>query len=103
MSGIRLSGIGESVAVEPNVLLKTRNIGDFDSTVTFKFQYSNIRTRVNLAFNYKLPMLLLASNQLSENIILRMNSKEAGLILDNLRIIFEESLSPVHIPDNARH
>jgi len=102
MSGIRLSGIGESVEVEPNVLLKTRNIGDFDSTVTFKFQYSNIRTRVNLTFNYKLPMLL-ASNQLSENIILRMNAKEAGLILDNLRIIFEESLSPVHIPDNARH
>jgi Polyketide cyclase / dehydrase and lipid transport. len=28
MSGIRLSGIGESIEVEPNVLLKTRNIGD---------------------------------------------------------------------------
>ena len=102
MSGIRLSGIGESVEVEPNVLLKTRNIGDFDSTVTFKFQSGNIRTRVNLAFDYKLPLLLLASNQLSENIILRMNAKEAGLILDNLRIIFEENLSPMTVPDNAR-
>jgi len=29
---MRLSGIGETVEVEPNVLLKTRNIGDFDST-----------------------------------------------------------------------
>ena len=103
MSGIRLSGIGESVEVEPNVLLKTRNIGDFDSTVTFKFQSGNIRTRVNLAFDYKLPLLLLASNQLSENIILRMNAKEAGLILDNLRIIFEDNLSPMTVPDNARH
>jgi uncharacterized membrane protein len=103
MSGMRLSGIGETVEVEPNVLLKTRNIGDFDSTATFKFQSSNIRTRVNLAFDYKLPLLLFVSNQLSENIILRMNAKEAGLILDNLRIIFEENLSPMPVPDNARH
>jgi uncharacterized membrane protein len=97
MSGIRLSGIGESIEVEPNVLLKTRNIGDFDSTATFKFQSSNIRTRVNLAFDYNLPMLLLVSNQLSENIILRMNAKEAGLLLDNLRIIFEEGSPPMVI------
>ena len=97
MSGLRLSGIGESIEVEPNVLLKTRNIGDFDSIATFKFQSSNIRTRVNLAFDYKLPMLLLVSNQLSENIILRMNAKEAGLLLDNLRIIFEEGSPPMVI------
>jgi uncharacterized membrane protein len=97
MSGIRLSGIGESIEVEPNVLLKTRNIGDFDSIATFKFQSSNIRTRVNLAFDYNLPMLLLVSNQLSENIILRMNAKEAGLLLDNLRIIFEEGSPPMVI------
>jgi Polyketide cyclase / dehydrase and lipid transport. len=97
MSGIRLSGIGESIEVEPNVLLKTRNIGDFDSTATFKFQSSNIRTRVNLAFDYNLPMLMLVSNQLSENIILRMNAKEAGLLLDNLRIIFEEGSPPMVI------
>ena len=97
MSGIRLSGIGESIEVEPNVILKTRNIGDFDSIATFKFQSSNIRTRVNLAFDYKLPMLLLVSNQLSENIILRMNAKEAGLLLDNLRIIFEEGSPPMVI------
>jgi len=50
MSGIRLSGIGESIEVEPNVLLKTRNIGDLIVPATFKFQSSNIRTRVNLAF-----------------------------------------------------
>lgn len=97
MSGIRLSGIGESIEVEPNVLLKTRNIGDFDSIATFKFQSSNIRTRVNLAFDYNLPMLMLVSNQLSENIILRMNAKEAGLLLDNLRIIFEEGSPPMVI------
>jgi hypothetical protein len=42
-------------------------------------------------------MLMLVSNQLSENIILRMNAKEAGLLLDNLRIIFEEGSPPMVI------
>jgi uncharacterized membrane protein len=103
MAGIRLSGIGESVNVEPNVLLRTRNIGDFESLATFTFQSYNNRTRVNLSFDYKLPLLLLTSNKLSESIILRMNTKEAGLILDNLRIMFEDSVSPVPVPDKANH
>jgi hypothetical protein len=89
--------------VEPNVLLRTRNIGDFESLATFTFQSYNNRTRVNLSFDYKLPLLLLTSNKLSESIILRMNTKEAGLILDNLRIMFEDSVSPVPVPDKANH
>jgi uncharacterized membrane protein len=101
MAGIRLSGIGECIEIEPNALLISKNIGDFESIVTFKFQSYNNRTRVALSFMYRLPGIL--SNQLTENIVLRMNFKEAGLILDNLRIIFEDSLSPVAVPDNARH
>jgi uncharacterized membrane protein len=100
MAGIRLSGIGECIQIEPDALLISKNIGDFESIVTFKFQSYNNRTRVSLTFLYKLPGIL--SNQLTGNIILRMNSKEAGLILDNLRIVFEDSLSPVLVPDNAR-
>lgn len=99
MAGIRLSGIGECVQIEPNALLISRNIGDFESVVTFKFQSYNNRTRVSLNFLYKMPGTL--SNQLTENIVLRMNSKEAGLILDNLRIVFEDSLSPAAVPDNT--
>jgi uncharacterized membrane protein len=101
MAGIRLSGIGECIQIEPNALLISKNIGDLESIVTFKFQSYNNRTRVSLTFLYKLPGIL--SNQLTENIVLRMNSKEAGLILDNLRIVFEDSLSPVQIPDTKHY
>jgi uncharacterized protein YndB with AHSA1/START domain len=89
MSGIMLTGTGECVEIKPNLLLISKNIGDFDSMVTFTFQSRDIRTRISLTFDYKLPFPL--SNQLTENIILKMNAKEAGLILDNLRIRFEES------------
>jgi uncharacterized membrane protein len=101
MAGIRLSGIGECIQVVPDALVISRNIGDLESIVTFKFQSYNNRTRVTLTFLYKLPGIL--SNQLTENTVLRMNSKEAGLILDNLRIVFEDNLSPVAVPDNALH
>jgi hypothetical protein len=48
-----------------------------------------IRTKVSLTIDYQVPMPLLG--QLTEIIILKMNAKEVGLILDNLRIRFEES------------
>ena len=89
MSGIMLTGTGECVEIKPNLLLISKNIGDFDSMVTFTFQSRDIRTRISLTFDYKLPFPL--SNQLTENIILKMNAKEAALISDNLRIRFEES------------
>ena len=101
MAGIRLSGIGECIQLVPDALLISKNIGDLESIVTFKFQSYNNRTRVSLTFLYKLPGIL--SNQLTENIVLRMNSKEAVLILDNLRIMFEDSVSPVPVPDKANH
>ncbi|MGP8079636.1 MAG: SRPBCC family protein [Dehalococcoidales bacterium] len=91
MSGIMFSGIGECIDIKPNLLLISKNIGDFDSTVTFTFQSRNVRTRITLTFDYNLPLTL--SSKLTENIILKMNTKEAGLILDNLRIRFEESRS----------
>jgi uncharacterized protein YndB with AHSA1/START domain len=89
MSGIMLTGTGECIEIKPNLLLISKNVGDFDSIVTFTFQSTDIRTRISLTFDYKLPFRL--SNQLTENIILKMNAKEAGLILDNLRIRLEES------------
>ena len=38
MAGIRLSGIGECIQIEPNALLISKNIGDFESIVNFRFQ-----------------------------------------------------------------
>lgn len=89
MFGIHFTGIGECIDLKPNRLLTSKNIGDIDSTVTFTFQSTGIRTRVTLAIDYVVPTSLLG--RVTDNIILKMNTKEAGLILDNLRIILEET------------
>lgn len=89
MSGIRLTGIGECIDLVPNLLLISKNTGAINSTVGFKFQTAGIHTRVSLNFDYQMHLGILG--KLPEKTILRMNEKEAGLILDNLRIIFEEN------------
>jgi uncharacterized membrane protein len=89
MTGIRFSGAGECIEMKPNLVLASRNIGAIESTVYFRFLSIGGRTKVSLAIDYQVPMPLLG--QLTEIIILKMNAKEVGLILDNLRIRFEES------------
>ncbi|MGP8081109.1 MAG: SRPBCC family protein [Dehalococcoidales bacterium] len=89
MSGIHFTGVGECIEMKPNLILASRNTGAIESTVLFKFLSIGIQTKVSLTIDYKVPMSLLG--HLTEIIILRMNAKEAGLILDNLRIRFEES------------
>src|SRR5208283_3637610 len=88
MSGIHFTGVGECIEMKPNLILASRNTGAIESTVLFKFLSIGIQTKVSLTIDYKVPMSLLG--HLTEIIILRMNAKEAGLILDNLRIRFEE-------------
>ncbi len=89
MTGIRFSGAGECIEMKPNLVLASRNIGAIESTVYFRFLSIGNRTKVSLAIDYLVPMPLLG--QLTEIIILKMNAKEVGLILDNLRIRFEEN------------
>jgi len=89
MAGIFFTGIGECIDLQPDRLLLSKNTGDFDSTVKFTFQSTSIRTRITLAIDYKVPLSRLGP--FTENMILKMNNKEAGLILDNLRIVFEET------------
>ena len=89
MSGIHFTGIGECIDMKPNLVLASKNIGTIESIVSFRFLSIGIRTKVSLTIDYQVPMPLLG--QLTEIIILKMNAKEVGLILDNLRIRFEES------------
>jgi hypothetical protein len=88
MSGIHFTGVGECIDLKPNLVLASRNTGAIESTVSFKFLSMGIQTKVSLAIDYQVPMSLLG--HLTEMIILKMNAKEVGLILDNLRIRFEE-------------
>jgi uncharacterized protein YndB with AHSA1/START domain len=89
MSGIQFSGFGEAIDFKRNVLLISRNVGAIESVVTFAFMSKDIQTKVTLGIDYRVPLLLLG--KFTETIILKMNEKEAELILDNLRIIFEKS------------
>ena len=89
MSGIHFTGVGECIEMKPNLILASRNTGAIESTVLFKFLSSRDLVKELFTIDYKVPMSLLG--HLTEIIILRMNAKEAGLILDNLRIRFEES------------
>jgi ligand-binding SRPBCC domain-containing protein len=89
MAGIHFSGIGECSDLKPNLMLASKNHGTIDSIVSFKFLSIGGRTKVTLTIDYQVPMPLLG--QLTEMIILKMNAKEVGLILDNLRIRFEET------------
>ena len=75
--------------MKPNLVLASKNHGTIDSIVSFSFLSIGIRTKVSLTIDYQVPMPLLG--QLTEMIILKMNAKEVGLILDNLRIRFEET------------
>jgi hypothetical protein len=88
MSGIHFTGVGECIDLKPNLVLASKNSGTIESIVTFKFLSMGIQTKVSLTIDYQVPMSLFG--QLTEIIILKMNAKEAGLILDNLRIRFEE-------------
>ena len=89
MSGIHLTGTGECIDLIPNVVLASKNTGAVESTVRFSFLYKGIQTKVTLSIEYQIPSTLLG--RIAEIIILKMNDKEAELILDNLRIIFEKS------------
>ena len=89
MAGIHFNGTGECIDIKANLVLASKNHGTIDSIVSFKFLSIGGRTKVSLTIDYQVPMPLLG--QLTEMIILKMNAKEVGLILDNLRIRFEET------------
>jgi uncharacterized membrane protein len=89
MTGIRFSGVGECIDLKPNLVLTSKNVGAIESTVRFRFLSIGKQTKISLDIDYQVPMPLLG--QLTEIIILKMNAKEVGLILDNLRIRFEKS------------
>ena len=89
MSGIHFKGTGECIDIIPNIVLVSKNTGAIDSTVRFTFLSKDVQTKVTLSIDYQIPLPLLG--HLAETIILKMNDKEAELILDNLRIIFEKS------------
>jgi uncharacterized membrane protein len=89
MAGIHFTGLGECIDIMPNRVLVSKNSGSINSIVSFKFLSMGIQTKVTLSIDYQAPLPVFG--HLTEIIIMKMNEKEAELILDNLRIVFEKS------------
>jgi uncharacterized protein YndB with AHSA1/START domain len=87
MGGIHFTGKGECTDIVPNFLLKSQIYGALNGTMTFSFQSCRNQTRVTLLADYQIPLLIL--DRLAENIISKINEREAATVLDNLRIVFE--------------
>jgi uncharacterized protein YndB with AHSA1/START domain len=89
MAGIHFKGEGKCIDLKPNLILVSKNKGAIDSIVSFTFLSTGIQTKVTLSIEYVVPLPLF--NRFTEIIILKMNEKEAELILDNLRIVLEKT------------
>ena len=87
MAGFHFTGKGECFDIAPNLWLRSRTTGAIESTATWTFRSTGSKTRVTLTVEYRIPMPLL--NRLVESKIVKMNEKEAELILTNLRTRYE--------------
>jgi len=86
MAGVRFQGAGEYTTVAPNLWLVIKTKGGVKSTITWTFRSWGNKTRVFLTIEYKVPILLLG--KLAEAIVVKMNEKEADLIMYNLQVRF---------------
>ena len=86
MAGMLFKGKGEYTSVSPNKWLVIKTKGSIRSTMTWTFRSWGNKTRVFLTIEYKVPIPLLG--KLAEAIIMKMNEKEADLIMHNLHFRF---------------
>ena len=58
--------------------------------MTWTFRTKENQTRVTLTVDYRVPLTIIG--RLTEIIVMKMNEKEAELVLDNLRIKFRREI-----------
>ncbi len=86
MAGMRSRGTGEFTAVVPNSYFVVETTGGVKSRITCTFRSWEDITKVTLTVEYTVPKPLL--HELAEAIIVKMNDREADLIMANLQVIF---------------
>ncbi|MFC2006105.1 SRPBCC family protein [Chloroflexota bacterium] len=86
MAGVRFKGTGQYTEFVPNNWIVVQTKGGIQSTITCTFRSIEGKTRVTLTIEYKVPILLLG--KLAEFVILKMNDREADLVMFNLQIRF---------------
>jgi uncharacterized membrane protein len=84
MGGVTLEGTAEYTDFVANFWFTCRTYGAIDSKITWIFRSIGFQNSVILNIDYWVPAPLKGS--LDENMILKMNEKEAELILENLRM-----------------
>jgi uncharacterized protein YndB with AHSA1/START domain len=90
MAGIYLSGKAECIEVERNKWFNIKISGAADCTFTWTFRSKdNLQTRVTATIDYHVSWPLI--KRLAEHVIVKINSREAELVISNLKLIMEES------------
>jgi len=87
MAGIRLEGTSEDIEYIPNQRIVTKTTGGAESTQTWMFQPETGGTKVTFKVEYTIPIPVLG--KLAEAVIVKMNDREGGLILENLKARME--------------
>jgi len=89
MSGVRFQGAGEVTDIHPNCWFTSTTRGAVESIITWTFRSKENQTRVTLTVDYRVPSTIIG--RFTEIILIKMNDKEADLLLDNLRTKLEEN------------
>jgi uncharacterized membrane protein len=83
MAGTRFEGDSKTVEFEPNKHLVQENTGEIPGKFHWTFTPENGTTRIEMKVEYALPKTLLA--KLGERFILKLNEREADMVLANLK------------------
>ena len=84
MAGMRFEGTGEDVEYVPNQRIVNENKGGgLEGTIAWTFDPETEGKRVTFEADYRVPVPLLG--KLAEGFILKMNEREAELLLENLK------------------
>ena len=83
MAGKRFEGETETLEFEPERHLLRKSTGSFPSTFDWTFTPENGSTKIHVKAEYEIPKTLLG--KLAEPFIVKLNEREAELVLANLK------------------
>ena len=83
MAGVRLEGTSEDTEYVANQRVVNKTKGGVKSTLTWKFQPEDDGTKLSVGIEYTVPIPVLG--KLAEAFILKLNERELGLVLANLK------------------
>ena len=83
MAGVRFKGASEDIEFIPNQRVVNKSKGGIEAIQTYTYKSEGKGTKLTWEIEYKVPIPLLG--KLAEAIIVRMNDREAELVLANLK------------------